>query len=466
MKRAHQAFGAAATLLLILALAGTSEAGWRHFQFNNSDFYSLAVAPDGTTHYFLFDSPVLKHVEISSAGKVISEEMVPITGEEGIASVAIDPVGDLHLISYARLSGASSIVYGVRDSGGWQFQSIPNSNCGSYLSFALDANSYPLIPCEPNDPISGFPIDGLNLISYDGTNWSSETITTQDLGTTAKYASVAGGSDGLIQVVYADPNDDIIYAVKRAGTWSVTDTGLATSSILGLSLALDSTNQPGIVFDSGTSAAYAHFDGTSWSEQTILANSQPSNLLFGAGDVPTTVEIVENSKKALYAQDINGAWQFQTIGQGPGLGSALVGLDALGIPHLGLEAGTMDVSVAVFAYLAEPALSIALEQIESATVKSKQKITGRLQLMNEGSGGGGKFKVSYYLSDGPTIDGSARSLGTKEVDAPQAETSATSSFSFTSTSVVSGKYLVAQIAPGNPSQPSILIDSTAAALIQ
>lgn len=391
----HRMPGAAATLLLILAFAGSSEAGWRHFQFDNSQFYSLAVVPDGTTHYFLYDSPDLKHLEISSAGKVISQETVPLTGEEGISNVVIDPAGDLHLISYAEVSGVTSIAYGVRDSGGWHFQTIPNSNCGNYLSLALDANNYPLVPCEPIDPTAGFPIDGFTLISYDGTNWSSETITTEDLGTTAKYASVAGGSDGSIQVVYTDPSDDMIYAVKRAGSWSVTDTGLTTSSIDGPFLALDSMNEPGIILDSGTSTAYAHFDGTGWSEQTVLANSQPSNLIFGAGDVPTTVEI-DNSKKALFAQDIDGAWQFQTIGHGPGLGSAIVGLDALGIPHLGLEAGTMDVSVAVFAYLSEPALSIALEQVQSATVKSKQKITGKLQLMNQGTGGGGKFKVPIF----------------------------------------------------------------------
>ena len=68
-------------------------------------------------------------------------------------------------------------------------------------------------------------------------------------GTTAKYASVAGGSDGSIQVVYTDPSDDMIYAVKRAGSWSVTDTSLITSSIFGPFLALDSMNEPGIILD-------------------------------------------------------------------------------------------------------------------------------------------------------------------------------------------------------------------------
>jgi len=159
-------------------------------------------------------------------------------------------------------------------------------------------------------------------------------------------------------------------------------------------------------------------------------------------------------------------WQFQKIGQGPGLGSAWFGLDGLGIPHAGAEAGDMEVSDAVFAYLAEPALSIALEEVQSATMKSKQKITGMLQLMNQGSGGGGKFKISYFLSDDPTIDGSATSLGTKDVQAPQAGASATSSFSFTSTTSVAGKYLIAQIAPRSPSQLAILINSSASALIQ
>ncbi|MGA6971224.1 MAG: hypothetical protein WBY93_06305 [Candidatus Binatus sp.] len=58
------------------------------------------------------------------------------------------------------------------------------------------------------------------------------------------------------------------------------------------------------------------------------------------------------------------------------------------------------------------------------------------------------------------------SLGTKDVDAPQPGAGAASSFSFSSTASVSGKYLIAQIAPRNPSQPSILIESTADAAIQ
>jgi hypothetical protein len=471
-ERAKYGLGTVATLLLVLAFSGRSEAGkagWRHFLFKNSNFFSLAVTPDGTTHYFALDSSsTLQHLEIDRSGKVTGEEPVPLPmGAEGIPAVALDGTGNLHLVSHTSVAGVSALAYGIGDATGWNFQTIPNSNCGNYVTFALDSNNNPLVPCQPYDPVSGLPIDGLTLLSYDGTNWNPETVTTEELDTTAGYASIAAGTDGSIQITYVvEPiGDHLMYAVKRAGTWSVTDTGLTAPYGGGTYLALDSINNPGIVLTSGGSAYYAHFDGSSWSEQSILAGALTSNLVYGAGDVPTVIAI-ENSKKALYAQEINGAWQFQTIGQGPGLGGAWFGLDGLGIPHAGVEAGGMAANVAVFAYLAEPALSIALEQVQSVTMKSKQKITSMLQVLNQGSGGGEKFKVSYFLSDDPTIDDSATSLGTKDVLAPEAGASATSSFSFSVGGSVSGKYLIAQIAPRSPSQLSVLIIGTAAALIQ
>ena len=181
----------------------------------------------------------LRHVAIDRAGKVVSEETVPIVPnefpQEGRA--VVDSGGDLALVFFDGVG----FTYEFRNASGWSAPSAVNVDCFE-PAYAFDSNNHPLVACASNGVLTPA---GITLISFDGSTWGSETVTTQGV----PGDSIAVGTDGSIQIVYAVVgSQNLIYAIKRAGLWTFTDTGVTAAghAVLGL----DSGNNPGILYPS------------------------------------------------------------------------------------------------------------------------------------------------------------------------------------------------------------------------
>ncbi len=452
---------AASFLIAALIPPGWCEAGWQHKIVGGKTavgFSSIAVGPDGNVHYFFaeVDSSSfvshLVHLTINRTGAIIRKEQ--LEPQAGIGQVAVDSSNHLHLVS----EGLSGLEYGFFDGSAWSYQPIPFA-CSNRPNIALDSGDHPLIACVLD---SG----GLDLLSFDGTTWSSQSATT--LGSVAA-PTVAAANDGTIHIGFiSDPSCNgcgtVIDAVGVSGGWTLNSTGqFGTTNIesFGPSTAVDSQNLPGIVYDTGHGGlSYTHFDGSAWNSEVVNSNvADYSNVVFAPGDVPSLITILQGSGAetiAKYAQRIGGEWKLQTIGNGPMLRFPRLAVDSVGIPFAGADAAMA--GVPIYAFLTEPAVSLESLSVESTAKAGKTILSGGLKLMNLGTGADGNFKLTYFLSDTAKLSGGAIMLGSTLEAPPSINHARGVKFKLSSPASPSGMYLIAQIAPAHASESAIAVN--------
>ena len=159
---------------------------------------------------------------------------------------------------------------------------------------------------------------------------------------------------------------------------------------------------------------------------------------------------------ASFAQRTATGWKLQTIGSTTSFTVfPRLALDSVGIPFAGVTAAMG--TAAVYAFLAEPAVSLRSPQLSSTSSKGKTILSGGLKLMNQGTGADGQFKLSYFLSDTDQIDGSAKLLGTRLETAPGVGGERGVTFKFSSPEDVSGKFLIAQLVHTDPAVPALVV---------
>lgn len=454
----------AASLMLALLLPAVCEAGWQHKEIvgGGGAFSSLAVGPDGNVHYFS-GIGYLRHLTINRTGEVIArEQLEPETG--GVSAATVDSANHLHLVLWDW--DQTAIIYGFFDGSSWTFQEIPNSDymlhCSNLLNLAVDSENYPHIACVANG--EGYALD---LLSYNGSSWSSDTVTAFGLNSLFPEApTIALAGDGTIHIGFLD-SGTISDASGSPGTWTINSTGQSGGSspegYFGPSVAVDSQGHPAIACAGPHGGVlYTHFDGSMWNTEAIVSGSVDySNLLFAPGDVPSLVLLSDKANRrstiATYAQRIDGLWKMRTIGSGPMLSSPRIALDNFGIPFVGADAG-MD-AVPIYAFLAEPAVSLNSLEVASSSVKGKTFLTGGLKLINQGTGAVGKFKLSYFLSDTAQLGGGATLLGSRVEAAPAVNREVGVTFKLRSPAAnVSGEFLIAQIAPAHSSEAALVVN--------
>lgn len=231
------------------------------------EYSSLALDSSGNPHISYYDSQVdvgngdLKYA-VKSGGGVWFIETVDSAGDLGrYNSLVLDASGNPHIAYKSTLT--TDVKYAVKSSDGkWTIETVA-SRAGSFVILALDSSGNPHIIYQQIDSSL------LNYAVKTGGVWTIETIDR----TYGRPSLVLDTSDRP-HITYIDYFRDYLkYAVKStSGNWTVEIIN-STKAHYGNSMALDSSGNPHIIYDSSlTTLSYATKSGGKWIIELVDTN--------------------------------------------------------------------------------------------------------------------------------------------------------------------------------------------------
>ena len=211
-----------------------------------------------------------------------------------------------------------SVNYATQTAAGWQTQTVAPSG-GSYIStsLAIDALDHPAI-------IYGLSTSGVNYAHSDGSTWSTESLSTGNGGLT----DLAFDSAGNAHVAYTD-NFDVRYAKRIGGSFNTTTVGTSYFPHRPLELALNPQGYPRFAYWEQSPSAqlkYAAWNGTSWNVSTVTTlTSQADGKVSLALDSSGTPHLLFHQDVFLKYATLSGSgWNIQTV---PALGHTGTGME-------------------------------------------------------------------------------------------------------------------------------------------
>ncbi len=262
-------------------------------------------------------------------------------------SLALDSLGRPH-ISFMMgplANGSYAVSYAACNGSAWSVQLLayagPQNLAGSgQTSMVLDPTT--------GDPVIAFfrgPVPGLELMSFTGTRWVTQTV---DPGFAGGAISLTVDSRGTLGIAYVSQSKLIWARPKGAGwTQTVVDTGALGGLPNSLSASFDALDQPRIAYVWGrptvstTAMKYAAFSGTAWSNVTV--DDSPTGYGAMALDAVGRPHIAYTWGTGDLHYAVGGrVWSYQVVAGSegnPGLGVAVAPDGTTGILY---NSGTND----------------------------------------------------------------------------------------------------------------------------
>ncbi|MFC1730256.1 DUF4215 domain-containing protein [candidate division KSB1 bacterium] len=225
---------------------------------------------------------------------------------------------------------------------------------------------YPSIAVDSLDNLHMAYFDGNNdLLRYavwTGSSWSTQTV---ESGNFEGQTSIAVDSLDRPRIVYHDVDNHLLkYAVWTGSSWSIEQ--LDDSVYGGVSLILDSSDRPHIVYRKNSGLEYAHLAGA-WMKQTIDSVVRPTytSIAVDSLDRPHISFHSEASGSMNYVYWGGSSWDIQQIDLTTSIVSPnSIALDSSDIPHIVY----MDSNV--LKYTTKDGLSWEFQTIDSASFVS------------------------------------------------------------------------------------------------
>jgi hypothetical protein len=193
-----------------------------------------------------------------------SEPISLTTTQYPSVAFTLDSAGNPRIAYY---DSEADLRYAYRTNVGW-FSQLVTAAAGAPsehfdVSLALDTNDAPHILYHH------LAANELQYAHLSGDQWVIETVTKADID-----ASISLAVDSLNQphAAYEDETtNQLSYAYRQAGQWFMEAIGDYASHI---SLALDSQDNPHIVYWHGNQLSYIYWTGSVWSDQVITSPAQ------------------------------------------------------------------------------------------------------------------------------------------------------------------------------------------------
>lgn len=195
----------------------------------------------------------------------------------------------------------------------------------------------------------------LRYANNDGGSWSVETAASDSSSDGGQRKSMAVGTDGSIHVVYLSGRPyptTIRYAVRRGGSWTVTNIPAGTSAPEAVSLELDRSGNAHVAFvKSGSSPPdqgvwYASNRTGAWVVEKVRDGSHPyyrtggpiALALDASGTPHVTFVSLETpppgERGLLHAKKTGDTWQITVVDPATNLASQDIGVDSQGSVHV------------------------------------------------------------------------------------------------------------------------------------
>ncbi|GEM_PF-245566 len=309
---------------------------------------SLAVSADGVPHiaYLLEDMPgFVKHAVLNGDGWDIS---TVATGYfYGPLDVQVDQEGVPHITWHDHDN--ENEAYAVLTDGEWAVQDVDHpGHDGWDNNLAIDSKNLPhTISIDPSQFGS---TSGVEYATFDGQSWSVEEVgsgpTPYEFGT-----GIALDSQDRPHVVWFDADDENLkYAVKEGGSWSISTVDSEGDVGRYPSLVLDGLGNPVISYFESTddNAGYiklARWDGSQWVLQRVdklenvamgfLGARKTNSLVLDGDDNP--IVAYSDEKVVKVARWDEAGWHRETVlnaGDSPFGQQVSLAMDNDGVLHL------------------------------------------------------------------------------------------------------------------------------------
>lgn len=220
-----------------------------------------------------------------------------IGGGDLYSSVAIDSDNHPHISYY--VSDDQSLRYAYHDGSQWQISVIDHDVWGNgRTSLALNSRNEPCISHAYRNWESGLP-EELRYAHEAAGEWLTEAVTAGEV--VGQWASLTLDDADQPHISYQDGlNQNLIYVHLSGTTWisNVIDSDI-TPWRNGSSITLDSTGWTKVAYNNGATGNlhYATWDGTGWTTDTV-SQDEPGyecSLALDSGDQPVVVYVPTQS---------------------------------------------------------------------------------------------------------------------------------------------------------------------------
>ncbi|MCW4015663.1 MAG: PQQ-binding-like beta-propeller repeat protein [Candidatus Bathyarchaeota archaeon] len=326
----------------------------------NSTWSTQTVFTDGSFGgiYMVLDSSNNPHISYSgvngvlyyASGNELNWKIQSVIQGGTPISIVLDSQSNPHIL----YEGANEVVYYASWDGlNWNFQVVPE---GYGYSVALDSADNPHLAYATVLPVSDYPqgvtndISMLNYASWNGSNWSIQTVDSPISYTDSIYLALDQHDNPYIMYgydTYYPPSGGNLLAVKFAvwegSTWNI-QTALSNLDYFG-NMVLDCNGYPHFIYavnyphssSNNATMGYASWDGSAWNTQTVVSNAAlglfiEANLALDTNSYPH-IEFFNGS--LMHTSWTGSEWNIQTVapnnfayGKGP------LALDSNDNPHI------------------------------------------------------------------------------------------------------------------------------------
>lgn len=225
-------------------------------------------------------------------------------------------VSSPHRLLFAIALGALALACvlfapsAVRADSSWTTATV-NSGTSYYVSLAFDRSGYPVISYY--DPAT----EDLKYASYNGSNWTHETI--DSAGNVGGFSSLAVNTSGYPAIGYYDfTNGDLKCASYDGSAWSIMTVDSTNDVGWSLSLAFDGSDHPAISYYDNTNQdlKYASYNGSAWSITTVDSAGDMgdySSLAFDSSGRPAIGYYDLDNQDLKYASYNGSSWSISTV---------------------------------------------------------------------------------------------------------------------------------------------------------
>lgn len=222
-----------------------------------------------------------------------------------------------------------------------------------FYNFVLDSNNFPQILCR----------DGAYLIVWNGSNWSKQIVTSDDVSQGSLALDSAGNPHVAYTTDYGSSANPVSlkYASWTGTNWSIQTVGTFKGIYNRIYLALDSNNNPQIMYGNDTGYSlpppnggevalwaikFAIWNSSTWNIQTAISNvSAYGNMVLDSKGYPhftykKDYPVTYGNSTLYYASWNGSAWNSQPVISKTDFDLGYLTLDTYDYPHMDFSNNT------------------------------------------------------------------------------------------------------------------------------
>ena len=310
---------------LFLSVTRTNAQDWEITTVATGANPSIDVDSQGDPHVaYVYQSPAgwIRYAVWNSPMMVFDTSAVSSGNFEGPASIALDQ-NDIPHINYHRHTPPPEQIHAYLSGSTWVNEDITDPNHDGWdNALAFDSNNLPRTSSV--DPSNYVGSTGVEYAWYDGASWHVEQIGSTLINFFGGTSLAIDGADNPHITFYDDITDDLMYAVKENGIWSIS--AIETDGDAGRfsSLELDAQDRPMVSYYkhlSGTTGVVklAEWNGASWVLTTV---DTLANVVVNDARTITSLELDDeggvhlsygDQKVVKYASRVGSVWDVETV---------------------------------------------------------------------------------------------------------------------------------------------------------